>query len=91
MAGPFGKAPSLAEYVHFAKDFGCVVKSGYMDVDGDVVFFNKLTMPNGRFYIDTSPTQTERLSPSTVARMDRRLGLDSPFPKVPEAGGREDS
>lgn len=41
-----------------------------------------ITAPSGRYVIIADIAQDERLVPTMVAYLDRRLGLDSPFAKI---------
>ena len=81
MAYPFGGHPRFTDYCTWAVEQGCQCTSGYTRLDGKVHTFTLLKNPaNGRHTIDAIE-QTEYLVPTMVGALDRRLGLDSPFPK----------
>lgn len=82
-AAPFGKHPKLAEYIAWAKDQGCTVESGVVHTNrGETYGFTKIAASADKFVILAGIAQTEHLTPATVARFDRRLGLRSPFASV---------
>lgn len=80
MAYPFGNHPSLARYMKHATDMGLEVNTY---PSGAVIITNPA---NHRWYIFAPMPQTEFLTPSEVARADRRLGWDSGFSKLEVAG-----
>jgi len=80
MSAPFGKSPKLREYIEGARSEGrCQVHEG---VTGTRPMFH-FKGPNGHAYI-TGLLDSETLSHSQVANLDRRLGVGSPFPKTPQ-------
>ena len=82
MSAPFGPSPKLREYLDWARtEAGCDVKEGVMGKKSIV----RITAPDGRFVHQTGMLDNEPLSHSVVAHLDRRLGLNSPFPKTPES------
>lgn len=83
MAFPFGGHPRLADYVEWARtECDCTYQSGYSKVGNHVETFVCIENPaNGKHTIEFIPFD-EYLTPSTVSALDRRLGLDSPFPKM---------
>ena len=82
-AYPFGGHPTLAQYIAWARTQGCKAQSGVMsEDDGTMVTVTKIVAPSGRWVV-ASEGQTERLDPSSLSRLDRRLGLKSPFSGVP--------
>lgn len=82
MAFPFGGHPRFNEYLEWARiEMGCTYRSGFGRLGGKVETFVTIENPsNGRHAIEFMPIE-EYLTPSTVAKLDRRLGLESPFPK----------
>lgn len=79
MAYPFGGHPTFAQYLGWAKGQGCEIKQGIIiDDDGRPYDLTLITSPSGRHYIDTVTQHNDRLLPTTIARLDRRLGLKSP-------------
>lgn len=83
MAHPFGGLPRFADYLEWARtEAGCTYQSGYSKVGVHVETFVCIENPsNGRHTIEFIPF-AESLTPSMVSALDRRLGLDSPFPKM---------
>lgn len=79
MSAPFAPSPKLDAYCEWAKEHaGCEVQEGVM---GNLPC-RKIIAPDGRYVFQTI-LGAEPLSHSVVAQLDRRLGLDSPFPKTP--------
>lgn len=83
MAFPFGGHPRFQEYLEWAcTEQGCTILSGYARIDGKVETFVTIENPaNQKHTIEFIPF-AEFLAPSTVTALDRRLGLDSPYPKM---------
>lgn len=83
MSYPFGGHPRLAEYLAWAgTDHGCTNSSGFRKVDGRMETFVLIKNPNNKKHVFAYQAQTEYLTPSTVSYLDRRLGIESPFPGV---------
>ena len=81
MSAPFGKHPSLREYLEWARsEEGCDLKEA---VHGTSSVF-RLEAPNGRSLIIAGVPDSERLTPSMVAHYDRRLGVVSGYPSAPD-------
>lgn len=79
-AYPFGGHPTFAEYLVWAHQQGCEVQSG---VDSQrSVAITRIVAPNGNWVIEATP-QKEFLLPTTIGRLDRRLGLKSPWFSLP--------
>jgi hypothetical protein len=78
-----GGHPRFQDYLEWARiDQGCAYKSGYAKIDSKVETFVTIENPaNGKHAIEFIPFD-EYLTPSMVSALDRRLGLDSPFPKM---------
>ena len=83
-AVPFGGGTSFAEYLDWARKQGCTVEFGvlYAD-DGRSAAFVRINAPSGRWAIEAGVDQDEYIMPTTVNRLDRRLGLKSPFFSLP--------
>jgi hypothetical protein len=77
MAFPFGGHPTLAEYIEWARTQGCTTFSG-VDTRQSIPV-TKITAPSGKWVIEAGTLQTDRLTPTTIGRLDRRLGLVSPW------------
>jgi len=80
MAFPFGGHPTLAEYMHWIRECGGSAQSGTDPRHRSVI---KITADNGNVVIVADLKQSERLAPSYVEYLDRRLGVKSPWPKPP--------
>jgi hypothetical protein len=79
-AYPFGGHPTFGHYIHWALSAGCQVQSGYTADDaGRPHAITKITSPDGSRWVIEAADQREHLPPTTIARLDRRLGLKSPF------------
>ena len=80
-AYPFGGHPLFAEYLRWAREeHNCTSQSGYItDEDGRAHTLTKIEAPSGRWVIEVGTRQDEHLVPTTIARLDRRLGLVSPW------------
>ena len=81
MSAPFGKSPKLREYIEWArKEADCAIDEGHFGKKSLI----RITSPDGRSVRQIGLADNETLSHSVVALLDRRLGLDSPFPKTPD-------
>lgn len=81
-AHPFGGHPTLADYTDWARDQGCRVDSRAHLAGGRSAKVTRIVAPSGRFAIEVGTNDDEILVPTAVGRLDRRLGLKSPFAKV---------
>jgi hypothetical protein len=74
--------------MRWAQDQGCVVNSGYCKApDGTmqpITRFERVS-DDGTIWFDVEigTEQWENLAPTTVGRLDRQLGLKSPYPSIP--------
>ena len=84
MAYPFGGHPTFADYQKWAMQMGCQQPNILMQQDGRFVTSVTIVAPDGRRATVFDTAATDRLTPSMVAHLDRRLGLSSPFAKVPQ-------
>jgi hypothetical protein len=76
-AHPFGGHPTLEQYIAWAVQQKCTVNSG---VDTQYsISLTKIVAPSGKWAIVSGILPTDRLVPTTVGRLDRRLGLISPW------------
>ena len=80
-AYPFGGHPTLNAYLIWtAQTAGCTVQSGYkLSKEGPALSMTRITAPSGKHVIIVDYEQEERLLPTFVAHLDRRLGLTSPW------------
>lgn len=84
MALPFGGHPTFGQYIAWAIDNGCTVQSGYAaDDKGRPHAITKITSPSGQWVIEAGTQQHDYLMPTTISRLDRRLGLKSPYFALP--------
>jgi hypothetical protein len=56
---------------------GCTVDSGVDTMQSILV--TKITAPSGKSVVEAGTLHTDRLTPTTIGRIDRRLGLVSPW------------
>lgn len=77
MAFPFGGHPTFRDYITWAVQQGCAVQSG-VDTEHSIGL-TKITAPSGKWVIEAGLLPTDCLEPTTVGRLDRRLGLTSPW------------
>lgn len=81
-AHPFGGSfPTFAQYCTWAAQSGCSIRTGYQVIDdGEAIAITIIeSAANGTHAIEADLGQDERLVPSVVASLDRRLGLTSPW------------
>jgi len=81
MAFPFGGHPTFAQYIEWAIGEGCKVQYG-VDTEHSISL-TKIVAPSGKWAIEAGLLPGDRLEPTTVGRLDRRLGLISPWFGVP--------
>ncbi len=81
MSYPFGGHPRFGEYLRWAREEqNCDVQSGYrVDKQGRTHTLTKFSAPSGRWVIEVGLEQDEFLVATTIGRLDRRLGLTSPW------------
>ncbi|MEA3030281.1 MAG: hypothetical protein QOG13_1606 [Sphingomonadales bacterium] len=83
MAYPFGGHPRFEEYLEWARRTqGCTYTSGFSQIDGKVETFVCIENPANGKHIIYYAAMKEFLTGNAVSTLDRRLGLDSPFPKL---------
>jgi hypothetical protein len=79
-AFPFGGHPTFGAYVSWAAGAGCTIRTGYKRFpDGEVLSMTKITAPSGKSVVQVDLAQDERLVPTLISYMDRRLDLESPW------------
>ena len=81
MSSPFGGHPTFQQYLEWARtEAGCEIKQGVIqDDEGRPFNITKIVAPSGKHVIEVGIQHTEFLVPTTIGRLDRRLGLTSPF------------
>ena len=77
VAFPFGGHPTFAQYLEWVISQGCKVLSG-VDTEHSVLV-TKITAPSGKTAIEVGTRPHDFLVPTTIGRLDRRLGLISPW------------
>lgn len=83
MAYPFGGHPTLRQYLEWCnQEHGLAVNSGFSTKGGVAVTFHMLKLENGRRVVVSGVAMTEYLTPTYVSYLDRRLGVESPFPRL---------
>jgi len=81
MSAPFAPSPKLREYLEWARSHaGCIVREGVRGTKSVV----RIESPSGRVVHQAAVPDNEPLSHSVIAYLDRRLGINSPFPKTPD-------
>ena len=81
MSAPFAPSPKFHAYIEWCRtEKDCAISEGVFGTKA----FVRITTPSGRYVTQVGLAHTETLSLSLVAHLDRRLGLDSPFPKTPD-------
>ena len=84
MALPFGNIPTVAEYLNWAREQGCTINTGFRVITGDLSREAiRIIAPSGQRVIFYVHNQKERLLPTQIDYLDRRLGLDSPWESWP--------
>jgi hypothetical protein len=81
MAYPFGGHPTFGQYLQWAVSKGCTVQSG-IDTEQSINV-TKIISPTGKWAIEPGTLPNDYLVPTTVGRLDRRLGLISPWFGLP--------
>ena len=86
MASPFGGHPTFERYLDWAAGEGCAVdESVAQDQDGRAYRLTRIAAPSGRWTVEVDLKPNDYLVPTTVARLDRKLGLQSPFFSLPDS------
>lgn len=80
MAWPLGGHPTLAQYMHWARDQGFRCLSGVQSDDfGKPHGFVKIFKDSGPSVVVVGVKQTEHLAPTYLGYLNRRLGVQSPW------------
>lgn len=77
MAFPFGGHPTFGTYLQWAVEQGCKVQTG-VDTQHSVRV-TKIIAPSGKWVVEAGTLPNDYLTPTVVGRLDRRLGLISPW------------
>ncbi len=80
-AYPFGGHPTFASYITWAISQNCKVEVG-VDTQNSIPV-TKIIAPSGKWVIEAGTLPTDFLVPTTVGKLDRRLGLISPWVAAP--------
>ncbi len=86
MAFPFGGHPTLGRFLEWARDNGCTaeIKLRTHSTNGRPYKVLEITRAEGGHASIVNPDLQEHLAPSMVSYLQRRLGVKSPFPAMPE-------
>jgi len=86
VAFPFGGHPTLARFLEWATENGCTaeIKNRSHAQTGRPYTALEITRPGGGRAVVPNPDFNEHLAPSMVTYLQRRLGVKSPFPAMPE-------
>ena len=80
MAYPFGGHPTFAHYLVWAADQGCKIRQGATFAsDGKAYSVTIIAASSGKWVVEVGTQHNDFLVPTTIARLDRRLGMESPF------------
>ena len=81
MSAQFGGHPTFAQYCAWAQSQGCTIKQGVgAGEDGRPYSITQIMAPDGKHWVTEVGTQhTDYLVPTTINRLDERLGMRSPF------------
>lgn len=92
MAFPFGGHPPLERFLEWAKEAGCNwdIKIRHHTQSGRPYESLEIVGPKGGRVALVNPDLGEHLAPSMITYLQRRLGVRSPFPQVPEQSGSSD-
>lgn len=83
-AAPFGGHPTFGQYLAWAQSEGCEIKSG--------IAYNRkkrahsvtiIVAPSGRRVVEIGVQVGDFLTPTGLSRLDRRLGIKSPYFSLP--------
>lgn len=93
MAVPFGGHPTLPDIIDWARANGCAVETKVRThaITGQPYESVEISNPKGGSVVLADPGDGERLEPSMVAYIQRRLGLRTPFAATPEQPKPEDT
>ena len=81
MAGPFQQAPQFVEYLEWLqRNTRYSYSSGVLPPN---VSFIAIFDQNGEVVANLDIPQEERLTPTTIYRLDKLLGVESPYGKTP--------
>lgn len=75
-------SPTVKEYIVWAQDQGCTIS--YNIQKRTALRILRIVAPSGRHAAIGGLMDDQIMTPATVSQTDRRLGLDSPFLKLPE-------
>jgi hypothetical protein len=82
---PFGGHPSFAQYIAWAESEGCSIKQGVANgADGRPYSVTQIIAPDGKHWVtEVGMQHSDYLVPTAISRLDRRLGMKSPFMSFP--------
>jgi hypothetical protein len=78
VAFPFGGHPTFGRYIDWVVSQGCTVQVG-VDTQRSIRVTRIVSPDNTKWVIQAGTLPTDYLTPTDVGRLDRRLGIISPF------------
>jgi hypothetical protein len=78
VAFPFGGHPTFSQYLQWAVSEGCKVEHG-IDTEQSIGVTKIISPDRSKWVIQAGTLHNEHLTPTDVGRLDRRLGLISPW------------
>lgn len=82
VAFPFGGHPTLSQYLAWAVQEGCTLQHG-VDTANAIGMVKIVSPDKKKWAIIAGVLPNDRLTPTDVGRLDRRLGLISPWFGLP--------
>lgn len=79
MIRDWSQYPTVARYLDWARDQGCQVACAPATLGPNDYQVARITAPDGRSASEVFIQDSDPLMSTTVARLDRRLGLKSAF------------
>lgn len=73
-------SPTVGEYIFWAQTQGCTIT---YSVSANAMRLVRIEASSGRYAVIAGLMDDQQMTPATVTQTDRRLGLDSPFLKLP--------
>ena len=84
MPFPWGRMPTLRQFLDTAKALGCKEISVLLfDQDGEPVSCRCLVGPNGLPYPLLGKRDDDMMTPTEIGSVERTLGIQTGFPSVP--------
>lgn len=85
MSYPFGGHPTLERFIEWACQHGCTLENKVRSrSSGEAYELMIIRNGDGARVVIAKPDMAERLAPSQVAYLQRRLAIKTPFASTPE-------